>query len=208
MSHEQPPDPSGGVPAGPPPGWYPAPGGQQVLRWWDGTAWAPHTQPMPGAQPGAASPGAGPGPVGQQQPGRRPPKGGGSHWVRNILSGIGAVVVVVFVLSHLSSGGSGGNGSTAAAGSPSAPAGSPSAAACTTHSCIASDVEQTLPGTEAKDGSVMTKVTCYKSTVKANPGDTYTVSCDVSYSDGEIWSGYATVLVASQQVTWEPENEI
>jgi hypothetical protein len=69
-------------------------------------------------------------------------------------------------------------------------------------------VERTLPGTEAKDGSVMTKVTCYESTVKANPGDTYTVSCNVSYSDGEVWSGYATVLEASQQVSWEPENEL
>jgi hypothetical protein len=35
-------------PRQPPPGWYPDPGGQQVLRWWDGRAWAPHTQPMPG----------------------------------------------------------------------------------------------------------------------------------------------------------------
>jgi hypothetical protein len=34
-------------PAGPPPGWYLDPGGQQVLRWWNGRQWGPHTQPLP-----------------------------------------------------------------------------------------------------------------------------------------------------------------
>ena len=85
-------------------------------------------------------------------------------------------------------------------GSPSAAAASPSASAtCTSHACIVGDVEQTLTGLVAKDESVMTKVTCYKSMVKANPGDTYTVSCDVTYSDQEVWSGYATVLAASRR---------
>ena len=37
-------------PRQPPPGWYLDPGGQQVLRWWDGRQWGPHTQPMPGPQ--------------------------------------------------------------------------------------------------------------------------------------------------------------
>ena len=57
-------------PAGPPSGWYLDPNGQQVLRWWDGMQWGPHTQPLPAPQervlapqPGTAPYGAGPGPT-------------------------------------------------------------------------------------------------------------------------------------------------
>jgi Protein of unknown function (DUF2510) len=35
-------------PLGPPPGWYPDPGGLQVLRWWDGVRWGPPTRSLPG----------------------------------------------------------------------------------------------------------------------------------------------------------------
>ena len=108
----------------PPAGWYPDPGGQQVRRWWDGTQWAPHTQPMPD-EPAAAVPlAAGPVPAGQRQPaGHRSPRGGSnSHWVRNILAGIGAVVVASFVISHISSGGS--TSGSSAADTASAPGGS------------------------------------------------------------------------------------
>jgi hypothetical protein len=120
-------------PRQPQPGWYPDPGGSRVLRWWDGTAWTPHTQPLPDLQPpttplpGMAPPAAGPAP---QPAGHRSRRSGNSHWVRNILAGIGAVVVVSVVLSHLSSGSSAGSstspGQAAVAGSASAPAsGSP-----------------------------------------------------------------------------------
>ena len=118
----------------PQPGWYADPGGQQLLRWWDGRAWTPHTQPGPEPQPGADSSGAGPGSVGQRQPSghRSPPRGGNSHWVRNILAGIGAVVVASVVISQLSKSGStssisaGGAATSAAASQAAAPSSSAS----------------------------------------------------------------------------------
>ena len=99
---------------------------------------------------------------------------------------------------------------SSAAGSPSAAAGSPSASSvpCTTHSCIVTDAEQSMVGTSAKDGSVVTKATCFKSSVKSNPGDTYTVSCNITYTDGTVWNGLVTLLLASDQVSWQPESEV
>lgn len=34
------------APAGPPPGWYNDPEGNPVQRWWDGTQWTAHSQPL------------------------------------------------------------------------------------------------------------------------------------------------------------------
>jgi hypothetical protein len=192
-------------PRQPPPGWYADPGGQQVLRWWDGTAWAPHTQPLP--QPGMAPPGAGVGPGGPPLPaGRRSPQGGGSHWVRNILAGIGAVVVIGIVISVLSHTSSGGNGSTNVAGSPSAAAGSPSAPPCTTNACIADDIQHGLVGAVAKDNAVITKVTCKASTVKGNAGSTWTASCKVTESDGSVSTGFGNLVMSTDSVTYEPQD--
>ena len=77
----------------------------------------------PGGQPPYPGPGYGYGP----QPPRGPRRQ--THWVRNILAGIGAVVVASIVVSHLSSGGngvsttpSGNSGSASTAASPAAPA--------------------------------------------------------------------------------------
>jgi len=48
VSYQQPPDERTDTRAGAPPGWYLDPEGRQELRWWDGTRWGPHTQPLPG----------------------------------------------------------------------------------------------------------------------------------------------------------------
>ena len=97
---------------------------------------------------------------------------------------------------------------TATAPAPAPSATPASSQICTSHACIVSDVEKSLVGLVAKDESVITKAVCYKSTVKANPGDTYTVSCDVTYSDGTVYSGDATLLVAKDQIAWEPTGQV
>jgi hypothetical protein len=87
----------------------------------------------------------------------------------------------------------------------------PSAAAstlCTTHACIVGDLQQSLVGLVAKDGSVITGATCYKKTVKHNAGNTYTAECHVTYSDDTVYSGFATLLVAKDEVSWEPTEEV
>lgn len=196
-------------PRQPPPGWYADPGGSRALRWWDGTAWTPHTQPQPdlqpptGPQPGTVLPTAGPAP----QPGRRRSQArGNSHWVRNIFAGLGALVVAGVIISNLSSGSSS-SSSTPAAVPDSAPSAA-ATAACTTDACIASDAQQSLPGTVAKDDSVMTKATCKPSTVKRNAGGTYTVTCTVTYSDGMVARGDANLIPAQNEITFEPTDII
>ena len=87
----------------------------------------------------------------------------------------------------------------------------PSAAAstlCTTHACIVSNLQQSLTGLAAKDGSVITGATCYKKTVKHNAGNTWTAECHVTYSDQTVYSGFATLLVAKDEVSWEPVQEL
>ena len=79
---------------------------------------------------------------------------------------------------------------------------------CTSHACIISEIQQSLVGTSAKDGSAITAVKCRSSSVKHNAGDTYTASCDVTYSDGTVYNGYANILVAQNQVTFEPQYEV
>jgi hypothetical protein len=46
VSYQQPPDRQSDA-AGPPPGWYRDPDGLPGVRWWDGTQWTPHAQPLP-----------------------------------------------------------------------------------------------------------------------------------------------------------------
>ena len=104
-------------------------------------------------------------------------------------------------------------GSTSAAASSAAPSSpAPAAAAssttCTTKACIVIYAE-TLKGGVAKDNSVMTKITCKKSTVKQVVSGTYTVHCTATYSDGMVAKGIASVLLAGNgQVEWEATDII
>lgn len=123
---QQPGVPPQGVPQGPAAGWYPDPDGQQVLRWWSGMGWTPHTQPLAGPQ-------GGPAPAAQPQPaGRRASRRSGkSHWVRNVFAVIGALVVAGIIITALEGGKSTGSSASPGAASvaASAPASGPASAA-------------------------------------------------------------------------------
>jgi hypothetical protein len=97
----------------------------------------------------------------------------------------------------------------AVAGCASLGSGMPSAAPsrtalCTTRACIVSDVQKSLVSIVAKDNSVITKALCKPSSVKHNPGNTWTVTCAVTYSDGKRALGYANLLPAQDKITFEP----
>src|SRR5271170_7989605 len=73
---------------------------------------------------------------------------------------------------------------------------SASATACTSHACVVQLLEQNLTGLVAEDEAVSTKVTCYVSTVVFYASaDTYSASCNVTYSDGSSASGTGNYLV-------------
>jgi hypothetical protein len=94
--------------------------------------------------------------------------------------------------------------SSAAAAAASAIA-SAASAPCTTHACIASDLDQSLVGGVAQDEAVATKVTCYKKTVEFHKAaDTYSAYCVVTYSDGSQATGTGNLLMKSQKVTFQP----
>jgi hypothetical protein len=84
------------------------------------------------------------------------------------------------------------------------PAASPSPTGiCTTHACIAGDLDRGLVGGVAVDESVATKVTCSKSSVVFHKAaDTYSASCTVDYSDGTHAYGTGNLLVKQQKVTF------
>ena len=113
--------------------------------------------------------------------------------------------------AHQSAASAAASAQQAVGGEPSSAVDSPTpdvTTTCTSHSCVVQVIEASLPGIQAKDGSVMTKASCYQSTVTANPGDTSTVACNVTYSDGSVWSGLATWVLSNDQVSWEPQSEV
>ena len=49
-------------------------------------------------------------------------------------------------------------------------------ATCATHACVADEIKKDLLGITAGDGAVISKASCKTSTVKRNPGPTWTVA--------------------------------
>lgn len=96
---------------------------------------------------------------------------------------------------------------TASSVPPPVPTAEPSSGPCTTRACIVADARG-MVGTVAKDESVLTKMSCFKSTVKHAAQGVWTVHCDATYSDDTLWAGIASVLVNQGKVTWEATGEI
>jgi hypothetical protein len=127
-----------------------------------------------------------------------------------------AAAAIAALLTGCASAGSPDAGNVTPAGIPSSapqaapdPAPDPAASsACTTDSCISVSLQRSLVGLVAKDDSVITGATCYAQTVKRNAGNTYTARCHVTYSDGTEYAGFATFIVAQDQVSWEPTEEL
>jgi ribosomal protein L37AE/L43A len=51
-------------------------------------------------------------------------------------------------------------------------------------------------------------MSCRKSTVKRATAGVWTVHCTATYSDDEKVTGIASVLLAKEQVTWEPTGTV
>jgi hypothetical protein len=126
-------------PSGPPPGWYNDPGGAPVLRWWDGTAWTPHTQALPAPPPGipmepAALP-AEPAPAGPPPARHATPKRHRNAAIA--VAGAAALLVLIIIITGVSGSGNTGSSTDAgnAAGAPSSSADAAAASSPSQSSC-------------------------------------------------------------------------
>ena len=124
-------------------------------------------------------------------------------------------VTVLAAAAVLAAAGCGSAATTTTAAAPppappsSVPAPAPPTASdtmCTTRACIVDDAQKGLIGTVAKDESVLTKMACKPSSVRHNPGNTWTVACVATFSDGSQSDGYVNLLPAADKITFEPVN--
>ena len=45
--------------------------------------------------------------------------------------------------------------------------------------------------------------------MKYSPGaDAYTVSCQMTYTDGSVWAGLVTLLMGSERASWQPQHQV
>jgi hypothetical protein len=120
-----------------------------------------------------------------------------------------SALIAVAIAAAAITGCAGAGTGTAVAGPPAGTAAAPSPSAtamCTTHACIVHDAQANLVGLVAQDNSVSTRAVCKASTVRHNAGNTWTVQCIVTYSDGSTAAGYANILPASNKITFEPAS--
>jgi hypothetical protein len=130
--------------------------------------------------------------------------------------GLIAAAAVITALSGCASSGGAASGQpsgnvtmdTAPAAPASAAAAPSPAGPCTTRACIASDAQKSLVGLVDEENSVVTKASCKAAAVKqASPG-IWTATCTATYSDGTVARGIATLLAATEKITWEATDII
>jgi hypothetical protein len=78
---------------------------------------------------------------------------------------------------------------------------------CTSHTCIARQLEQSLTGLVALDYSVATNVKCYASSVQYHQAaDSYSASCTVTYSNGNQADGTGNLIGSTGAATFTPSG--
>ncbi len=94
-----------------------------------------------------------------------------------------------------------GHAAAPAAGQP-APAAGANASSCTTHVCIAADMQRSLVGLIVKDKSIVTRAACRASTVQHHVGNTWTAKCTATYLDGTKESRSASYIPTKRKIVF------